>query len=174
MGSRRPSFFRCCRPRYPVCSPGHTTHIGFREFPATLVTYAGWWSLQHYCANWRENYDLAAIRRWHWNIVRLFVLEEIFCTVSEQQIRSPPNRRLQSLNMRSARCLILSHQVHLQSQIHCWIGRSPHQQTTPLERGRVPNMYLTADEGTTVTINTHSVATGCLLESWNKLLRKEK
>jgi hypothetical protein len=59
---------------------------------------------------------------------------------------------LQSLNMRSARCLILSHQVHLQSQIHCWIGRSPHHQTTPLERGRVPNMHLNADKGTTITL----------------------
>jgi hypothetical protein len=92
--SQRPNFFRCCRPRCPACSPGHTTHIGFRHVPATLVTCAGRWSLQHYCANWRENYGLAAIRTWHWNIVRLFVVEEIFCTLSEQQIRSPPNRRL--------------------------------------------------------------------------------
>lgn len=91
------------------------------------------------------------------------MVEEIFCTLSEQQIRSSPNRRstLQSLNMRIARCLILSHQVHLQSQIHCWIGRSPHHQTTPLERGRVPNTYvcLTADEGTTIIPQTHLLYT---------------
>jgi len=63
--------------------------------------------------------------------------------------------------MRSARCLILSHQVHLQSQIHCWIGRSHHHQTTPLEKGRVPNMYvyLTADGGTTIIAQIHVLYT---------------